>query len=490
MTVSVVTGLALQTMAVWIIHIGIRGRWISHIGAIFLAVAVAYHGLTEVMQWIWPGGRNSYRKLIGQSPMDDWLLAVSAALLAYAIIFVITLRTRHRNELQEPSEPVEYLRGIRIKWLLIAVAPLILLTATGSQSASYDPNGGNDTGSLSVAGGLVQQFLIPLSAIAAAALIAAKGQRWILPTLGGLAAIMALDGDRRSIIFATVITLYTLALAKVRIPRTTLAAAVAAAVLLILSVSASRAVLGRGEFYAGAGADTRSTALMSGGSALGSSEAWSGIKDETVDRLDGNTFGALINLQLHSGIPGVGVSTIDDSLRLAVPAFLLPGKNDVPLIERNEEVFIQKHFALSVDDDFIPGLFGTAVGYYGWPGLIIVAMLTAFLLALLDRSIHRRASPVRLALGSGLVLAVLLYEQGLPGLLTIGRSGVALAVGLWLVQRSLRWRAARSETGDDQHAAGGRVAAGTGVPGAVSRGAAAAFAVAQGVGAGLAVRRN
>src|SRR4051812_787337 len=79
MTTSVLTGLLLQGIAVGSVHVSIKGRWLHHLGAMFLAVAVIYHGGSEVLQAMWPG-RSRYRTMVAQADVDAWMLLVSAAI--------------------------------------------------------------------------------------------------------------------------------------------------------------------------------------------------------------------------------------------------------------------------------------------------------------------------------------------------------------------------------------------------------------------------
>jgi hypothetical protein len=439
MTVSVITGLVIQAVAIWLMHVGIRGRWISHIGAIFLASAVAYHGITEIVQWLLPG-QNGYRRFIDSGQLDDWVLLVSIALLLYSAAYVFFIRRA------KPSSAHQYFAGIKPRWLMTIIAPLVVLTAAGSAATAYQPQGTVKTGSTYVVGGIAEQFLVLIVGVAGAAFVAQRGVRYLLPTLLAECALLSLGGDRRSIVFGAVITLYGLTLAGVRLPRKKLLVGVACAVLLVLAVSASREVVGRGQFGEGQGVTDRGNALLAGAASLGSAEGWKGVRDETVYRLDGNTFGTLIDTSLQDAVPPVGLITVWNTVKLGIPTFIYFGKVNQPIEDRVEEVYLINHFAIG-NVDYIPGFFGSVIGYFGRWGMLVIAILLGIVIAAADRFIRGRATPARLALGSGAVLAVLLYEQSLQAVVLNARGAITLAVLIWVALRLVRRREERTRPG-------------------------------------------
>ena len=425
MTLSVIIGLAIQGTAVWIMHVGIRGRWLSHVGAIFLAIAVGYHGLTEILQWVFPGSRNSYRKFVFQSQIDNWIVIASVALLLYTAAYVFVIRRAR------PMDTTRYFGGINPIWLIAAIAPLVTLTVAGSAVTAYRTPEIRETSSEYLLGGLTQQFIVLVVGLAGASLVVKRGPHWLLPTLVAESAMLSLGGERRSVIFLCIITLYGLQLAGVKLPRKSLAIGIVTAAVLVLAVSASRDVVGRDDFGEGQGAEQRTNALVVGGSALGSSTGWSGVKDETVYRLDGNTFGAMMDTRLRDGVPAVGIATVWNTLKLSVPSFLYPQKIYQPIQARDEETYLIYHFSIGYFD-YIPGVLGTVISYQGRWALIVIASLLGAGFAGIDRVVRHRQTPARLAFGSGMVLGVLLYEQGPTGLIISARGALALAAIIWL----------------------------------------------------------
>jgi hypothetical protein len=438
LTLAIIAGLVIQAAAVCVMHVGIRGQWMRHVGAIFLGAAVAYHGITEIMQAAFPGTRYSYRPMIQQANLDRWLLLVSIALLGYAAAYSVIWRKssggRAVDDVSDGSPRPGYFRNLNAWWMIAPTAPLLYFTATGSGGTGLF-SGEERTGAEYVISGLATQYLILLTAIAGAVIVAKHGVRWLLPTLLVESCLLSLVGSRWSIILGCVITVYALRIADIRLPRKTLMAGVSIAVTLILTLSASRAVLGRDSFWAGSGASARTEALMAGGVALGSTPGWEGIKNDTIYRLDGNSFGVLVDQSISAGVPTVGMATMRGNIRALLPSFLFPGKNDAALEVRNEEVFIQRHFGFGSTRDFLPGVLGSVIAYYGELGMLIIAVLLGVLFAAIDVLIRRRRNPIALVFGCAVVLPSLMYEQGPPAFLVAARGAVVLAVLVWFCLR-------------------------------------------------------
>ena len=70
-SLTTVVAVAMQAAALVVVHAAIRGQWMRHPGALFILVAVLYHGGTEVMQAVWPG-RNPFRAWTAQDMLDAW----------------------------------------------------------------------------------------------------------------------------------------------------------------------------------------------------------------------------------------------------------------------------------------------------------------------------------------------------------------------------------------------------------------------------------
>ena len=225
-----------------------------------------------------------------------------------------------------------------------------------------------------------------------------------------------------------------------KLPRRQLAAAGLVVVLLACVISASRASTGRDSFGVDQGAGTRYSALVGGVQGLFTAEGWQAIADDTVYRFDTNTYSAAMLSRLSQDGPTVGTATISNNLRTAIPSFLLPGKLDVPVAERNEEEYLDGVYGFDPDRDLLEGVFGGMMSWYGPIALLVLAMLFGLALGLLENWTMGRRTLVRLVVMIGMTQCVLLYSAGPQAWTITLRGTVVLAVGLELLNGIIRWR--------------------------------------------------
>lgn len=437
-TVSVVLGLVLQGIAVAVMHWAVRGHWLRHTGALLLAAAVTYHGLTEIVQVLFPGW-NHYRDLVTQKQIDDWMVVVSPALLLYAIGYaLVAFGAKGGNE---PPPPVS-VEGLSLKWMLLLATPLTVLSLQGFafQVGDGDPSKAA-AGSDYLVTGLVGQFVTLLIPLCAALAIIKLDKRWVLPILALQAALMSTIGARNLIVVSCVMALYGAALAGVRIPRKQLVGAGLVVVLLAMSISVSRDIEGRQFFASSTGPAARLELLGEGFTKIPTDFGKQAILGDFVYRFDGNNFGAAVLDAMSHGTEPVGVTTLRNSVLLAVPSFLYPEKLQTSVADRSEKDYFSGHFGLSTSYDLLPTIWGALLGY-GGP---LVLLLTSFLLGigvrLIDRKVVRGTSPIHFVLGLGLAQFVLSYERG-PQAFFVQFRGVLLimalvwAIGLWRDRRS------------------------------------------------------
>lgn len=435
MTVSVLLGLTLQAVALGVMRWAVRGNWIRHAGALLLLVAVAYHGLTEILQAIFPG-RNRARAAISQAELDDWMLLVSASLLVYSVAYAVFAASRRRPE----PPAVTSIEGLSFRWIALITAPLLVLSMQGYAFVVGNGDPGQAANGYLLTG-LVGQFAVFLTAVCGALAIIRFGPRWALPVLLVEAVVISTVGARGMVIVVAVMTLYGAALAGVRVPRRQLAAAVALVVLLAATISATRAIEGRTPFDADAGPADRLDALVTGLEAVPSGEGIDDILDDFVYRLDGNTFGATVLGALSRGAQPVGATTLGNALALAVPSFLSPGKLSTSTSERSEKHYFAAQFGTPSPGvrDSLPTLWGAALGYGGAFTLLVLSLLAGMAVAAADRLLLRGTSAVHFLLGLGVVQFALAYEAGPPTLFLHMRGTVLVVLAAWAV---LAWRRA------------------------------------------------
>lgn len=390
LTPSVLLGLSLQLLALALMHAAIRGRWLKNLGALLLLAAFLYQGVTEVVQWLVPN-RNPYRRLVTQEQIDAWVILVSCAMLAYTIAYVIAARRSNRLDAEPCAEAVN---GLRLWWLLPLTLPLIIATIQGRGALGPGGLGSVAVRDNYVLGGIALQFLVYLVAVSGVVAIVHRGPKAVLPVLISQALVMSLSGARSLIVVGAVTA------------------------VLLVGISASRAVSGRESFGANAGFTKRLTALMDGFAAIPTVEGRQAITNDFVYRFDGNTFGALVLNSLDQGAEPVGLTTARNNVFLAIPSFLNPNKLDTSLATRNEEFYFDAHFGLPYPTDYLPGVFGTLIGYFGRAGLFLLSALLGMAFAAVDIVIFKKCTPARLLLGLGVLSCVLLYETGAASIRT------------------------------------------------------------------------
>ena len=455
MTVACLIGLLLQASAVWTVHVVNRGRWLRHPAAMLLAVAVAEHGLTEIMQALWPG-RDRYRTLIGTEAVDRWMLLVSAMILLYALTysFIVLIVRRRGHESPRPlqgNEPgpgregredrgcADYVAGLDPRVLLLLVAPLAVATLLGRGAVAPTAIGTNPAQANSyLVAGAAGQYLVLLVALTGTAAVVRHGRKWTAPVLVAEAVLLALTGTRSMIVFSVVLTLVGLGVCGFRPSRRALALAGLSVVFLGVAVSASRVAVGRDDFAAGHGLQARVGALVSGAGGVGGSG--NGVLDDTVYRLDANSYGALVLRELEHGVPPVGLTTVRNDLLLGVPSALYPEKLQTPVQDRNEEQYLDRWFGLNPTIDYLVGLLPVLLALSGPAGLPVVVLLLAVGFTSIELFLAGRATPVRLVMALGVAQCTLLYEAGPVIYVTSGRGVLLLSVGLWAWRRALRPR--------------------------------------------------
>ncbi|MET8259026.1 hypothetical protein [Micromonospora sp. NPDC005205] len=437
LTVSVAIGLAIQATSVVVVHLAIRGDWMRRPGALMLLVAVLFHGVTEVMQSLWPG-RNFYRAYVDQDVIDDWVLLVSGAMAVYACTYALIVR-------QPPFRPTSHakpepgLDGLRLPWLLLLAVPLLVATWQGKGAVQPLAPINADEDIPERGGVLVDlagEFLVPVIAILGAVVLVRWGTRWLIPVLIAESALLAMAGTRAMIVFAAVLTLVGAALHGVRPSRKQVAVLVVTVAAFTALISSSRAVAGREAFDAGQGGGERLEALIDGAGKLHTAKSRDAILDDVVYRFDGNVFGAMVYDSLRGSGQPVGLATVGNNLAMLVPSVLAPNKvGGRSLEQRSEEAYIDQAHGLSQHVDWLPTILGTGVAYYGAVGLILVALLLGLGVGVAERFALSSRSTTRVVLTIGLGQCALLYGSGPQSVITTLRMVVAIAV----VMSGLAW---------------------------------------------------
>lgn len=288
--------------------------------------------------------------------------------------------------------------------------------------------------------GLANGLVVPLIAITAVVVLVRWGMRWLLPVLVVQALVLITAGTRSMIVFAAVLTLVGAAVHGLRPSRRQVAALTVLVAVSIAVISSTRAVAGREVFNADQGGTGRVEALIDGAAALREPGTRDVLLDDVVYRFDGNTFGAQVFVSLRGVGQPTGLVTVGNDLAMLVPSAITPDKiANRSLEQRSEEAYLARTHGLSQYVDWLPTILGTAIGYYGPVGMLLVALLFGAIMGAADRWVLRSLSTARAALAVGLAQGALLYGAGPQSVLTSLRETVTLTVLLaslaWLHRR-------------------------------------------------------
>lgn len=396
-------------------------RWFSRVGVQFLGISTVFHGACEIANIAFPR-LNFFRGMIDQAAMDGWLLVITGAHVAYAAAYVLGTRGHARKRSPEVSTG-NITRVVDARILLALLAPLYLLKVSGRGAA--------DLGYW--LGGMIDYLLVlGVEFSLMVFLIQCRG-RYLWPALLGEAGAMALLGVRLNIVSGAVNSLTVVDRYGVQKKARSVVVALLAVVALAVTVSASRAVVGR-ESLAGGTAEARVGALETGVTAVQRQELQTAdIARDFVYRCDGNLLGALIYSRLQQGHEPAGWEPIGNDVLVAVPSFLYPQKLSLGIAARNEKAYIVFHYDFEIVD-YITTTFVTVFGCFGFLGLGAFAVLWGYALARLDAYLASTVTTTSLLTGLGMTHCVLFMEQGLllytetlRAVVTLGLLSAALA---------------------------------------------------------------
>lgn len=439
MTVSVLTGLALQAIAAAIVHVAIRGQWLRRPGAILLAMALLGHGITELMQWAWPG-RNPFRRYISQGALDDWVLLASAAVLTYAIAYALTVRSL--KPVYRVADGPNYLEGLRLRWTVLATVPLLVLTWQGRGALQPVAPGQVASREHYASTGIAGEFLVPLVAVVGSIVLVRYGTRWLMPLLVAQGIVLVVAGTRSMIVTACLLSLVGAALCGIRPSRRQTGAIIVLVMFFTFLISATRAEVGRETFTADQGASQRLDGLGQGLVSIASAKSREAILDDLVYRFDSNTYGTMVLESIRRNTPPVGLETAANSIMLVVPSFLAPTKLSSTVETRNEEAFLDRRFGIPQNVDWLPSIFGSMLGWFGPWGLFVLAVVLGLALGAGETFALRRSTTARWILAMGLAQSALLYAAGAQNFIVVLR-GPLLIVAFFGASRAIS-RAIRS----------------------------------------------
>src|ERR1039458_8754153 len=235
MSEFVVLGLLIQVVAVGLLFAKLGRTWFRHLGAIFILMAVLYHGVSEILFALYPSG-DTDRLLVDPKYVGQFVLLISVAILVFTIAYVWAIGKR-----PGPVPPIDTpdatltKRTFDYRLMLLITAPLLILTFRGQ---GYGSNGGLPAGaSVGVTLGLTQQFLLLGLVLSGFALVMRYGRRWILHVLVAQSIILGLVDQRATPVFVAVMLIYVLSRLGIRLRRRDLVFGLALLILVAPSES-------------------------------------------------------------------------------------------------------------------------------------------------------------------------------------------------------------------------------------------------------------
>ncbi len=440
MDLLILSGLAIQLVALILLFRRLGHTWFTHIGAVFITLAMAYHGLNEILLWCFPD-RDVYRLLVSTAYVSQFVLWISVAILLLTLAYLASLgRSPETPSRAETDEQLARIRRV-FDWrlMLIVATPLIVLTVAGQYYATGATTGSGVAQPLDFGAGLALQFLLLAIMFATFGLICRFGIRWLLPALSVQSTILALLGERLQILVTAALLLYALARVGISIKRWQLGLGLAVLVLVAVVLTSARAAEGR--ILTTAGTSLRFDFLAAGVVNIGSSNTRDLVAADLGYRLDGNSFGAMELQALDNGSPSLGPAPLWNDLLLAVPSLLNPDKNASSVETRSEKQYAETYLSLplrevylGVFQDILPTQLGATMGFWGPGGMLVVALFLGAVFGIVDRWLLRRLSPTRLLIGVALLSCVLFYERSWDTYSVTFRGILLLLPLIWMIQ--------------------------------------------------------
>ena len=436
MSATLLLALLLQGVAIVLLRCRLGRPWLRRPVTILVLTSMVYQGLSSVLLLL-PSIRewDTFRNGIQPSILDEATLIMSAGMLAFTTAYLLTKPERVRAAPDGASIP-ELAQALDWRVLALCCAPLAVVTYGGrgyNGTIAISPTA--PTGTV-----LASSFFVLLVVLTAFSLVLAWGPRWFIPTLIGQSVILAAAGERTPVLADAITLIVLMYHAGLRPSGRQLRVAAAVAVLAALAITGVRELGKRGVYEQDSSLGTRVSGLATGLEALPGQPTQQGPGQlaQAVIRVDGVAFAGAIMQAESFGQPRLSAAYVPESLLMVMPSALWPAKlthvgvvNAVPIETAD--------FGLQ-NINFLPGLPGLYAGFL--PSWLLIALL-AFLGTLCGAAeawLFRSYSAPRFILMAGSVIAALMYEQGLPGMLVALRPAVAVAVVVVGAGRMMRRR--------------------------------------------------
>ncbi|MGH3345158.1 MAG: hypothetical protein ACRDPK_20270 [Carbonactinosporaceae bacterium] len=425
MNIAFVAALALQMLSLLILRHRLGKAWFGYPFTYFVLVAIAYHGIGEIMLHLSTSQMYTLTRLsVEHRYIDLAALIVSAALLTCVIGYVLRVK---------PVFGSANGRKIGLKlpdWRALALICLPLVIAT-VEDRGYHNGSPLIFGQDPLITIIAKQFLLLGIVLTTFSFVMRHGRRWLIPAVAGQSLILATTGQRLEIVAGGVMIVFLLHRTGMTPSMRSIMSAACIISILFLSLVSIRENQGREIFRANNGFEARAGAVLAG---INSSPGdIANLIGQTGIRLDCNSFAGVMQRGLEEGNPPLGTPEMLRLFSIAVPSVMYPGKHESQISSAKVNL-LPERFRFPAED-YLPGSIGLYLGFLGPWGLCLFMAILGMLLAMGENWLLRSLTTPRfLILASGLE-GVIFFEQGLTRLLTSLRAGLALAVLAFVVQQ-------------------------------------------------------
>jgi hypothetical protein len=267
---------------------------------------------------------------------------------------------------------------------------------------------------------LASTFFIIFVALTAISILLRFGAMWFVPVLITQSLLLAAAGERAPILINALVLLVLMARTGTKPSGRQVQVTLTVAVLAMLAITGVRADKGRGIYNDDTGLRTRVTALGSG-----ITSANNNLLIEAAVRLDGVDFAGGILQAEALGDPRLSAWGVPESLLLEVPSALWPSKLAHGGLNPGQNELNQ--FRMQ-QVNFLPGFAGMYIGFLPPFWLAVFLAVAGWVCGRGERFLYRSCTPVRLVMLAGAVECALVYEAGLPTMLTNLRAAAVIAV--------------------------------------------------------------
>jgi hypothetical protein len=399
---------------------------------LLLCVMVVYHGLAELVQFVFPG-RNPYREMFDLPDLAEWMLIITIAIICYAATYVLTSYILMRWD----KGHLECRWPWQLNWRLWVPCSLVLVVIRVSGLVDWE--------NAYIIKNIYDQFGVFALLVSAVGIVAAVPPR--LRVIGFL--FIALCG----FVLANRMTALGLIIGTFFFTNRNGRGIGILAILLLcvcgavvaIGISAARTTVGREQLDSGIG--ERTQGLVSGLSAKWA-DVREGVLNDFVYRIDGNSFSAAALGRRQAGYQSAGSVPLKCDFGLVIPKFLSQDKEAKDLIARDSKASVAEHYGFDPAVDYIITVFGFAFCVWGNAGLLFFSIVVGLLLAVVDRPKSGYISLVILLATYG---CVILYEQNFRVFIVTARSVCVILLafgmleGLHRLVRSVFGRPRRSK---------------------------------------------